>query len=127
MNLKSYIKQLDLKINEEFQTFVVVAVVHSDSSKNLIRKIPCSQGTAIGGYVYDISFDCYYLDCFDYLNLGVVPFSIEMSLGDWKINLPLVESVIEDNVENSKELKELKSSLSTDCRLEYLQVVFEVG
>lgn len=110
-------------------TYVIVAAVHEDTSKNFINKISCKKGIPLGGYVYDAQSDAYYIDCADFLHLGYVPLAFEAKMDgvdDWKISVPMPESVVKKylSVMQKKELKNFKNHFSDQFyKIHYIQIV----
>lgn len=135
-----YTEEQKLKIGKELQrkllvkpsissTFVVVMAYDTQSDSNIVNRISCRRGAPIGGYVYDSQNDCYYVECTDFLNLGLIPISYTATLpGDphWKIRLPLSESVIKKYLSplQKQELRNfLKRFKAPRFRINYIQMV----
>lgn len=119
-----------LVINESnIETYLIVVAVNKELSKNFLNKIPCKKGVPIGGYVYDAQSDCYFVECADFLYLGVVPISFvakSKSSIQWQINVPLPENVIKRFLTQTqkKDLKTFKSHFKMeDYDISYIQMV----
>jgi hypothetical protein len=135
-----YTEEQKLKIGKELQrklvvqtsissTYVVVTAYDSQSETNIVNRISCRRGIPIGGYVHDAQNDCYYVECADFLNLGLIPISYAATLsGDryWKVRLPMPESVIKKYLSplQKKELRNfLKRFKEPRFRISYIQMV----
>src|SRR3990167_1972189 len=78
------------------RTFLVLLAVHKDPEHNLINRISCKKGIAIGGFVYDSTTDSYQIPCVEYIQLGYLPISLQMQISGlpyWQIRIPLAENV----------------------------------
>ena len=111
------------------ETYVIAVAISKDSSKNFINRISCKKGIPIEGYVYDAQSDCYFVECSDYLHVGVIPVSCvftSKSGGSWKMNAPLPESVIKKYLTDGqkKDLKNFKGHFNNDDYvINYIQMV----
>ena len=88
----------NLEIHSSLEkTFVIVAAIHKEVSKNFVNKISCKKGLPIGGYTYDSQSDSYYFECADYFHLGYIPISFFVKIkttSDWQVRIPMTETVI---------------------------------
>ena len=78
-------------------TYIVVTAYDNENSSNFVNRLTCRKGLPIGGYIYDAQNDCYFVECADYLALGVIPIAYVASFdGDvnWKSRIPMPFSVI---------------------------------
>ena len=101
------------------ETYVIAVAISKDFTKNFINRISCKKGIPIDGYVYDAQSDCYFIECSDYLHIGVIPVSCVISSksgSSWKINVPLPETVIKKylNESQKKDLKNFKGHFNND-------------
>jgi hypothetical protein len=116
-------------LKELLETYIIVVATNKDSNKNYINSISCKKGIPIEGYVYDAQSDCYFIECSDFLHLGVIPFSFVIkskSSQYWKTNIPIPESVIKKNLTDSqkKDLRNFKNHFkSDDYIINYVQMV----
>lgn len=104
---------LEINITSE-RTYLVLMAVHKDAARNVINKVSCKKGIAIGGYVYDSQSDAYHLSCVDYMQLGYIPVSMVLTVGGvhrWEVRMPLAESVIKRYLtpEQKRDIKRFKS------------------
>lgn len=111
------------------ETYLIAVAVHKDSSKNFINRISCKKGIPLDGYVYDAQSDSYFIECTDFLHVGVIPVSFVATAKDsyfWKMNIPLPEVVIKKYLTEiqKKDLKNFKSHFSSqDYMINYVQMV----
>ena len=113
--LKDFKKNVVL-FKVEYHTFVVVLATHVDYRQNDINRIGCQRLIPIfgypvsrivpaGGYVYDAVSDSYLINCVDCCLLGMVPFSLKMTIpdvGNWSVYVPLCEKIISDSISTSQ-------------------------
>lgn len=110
-------------------TYVIAVAICKDGTKNFINRISCKKGVPIEGYVYDAQSDCYFVECSDYLHVGVIPISCVVNSkcgSSWKINVPLPENVIKKHLTElqKKDLKNFKSHFKSDeYIIHYIQMV----
>ncbi len=125
--LKDQLANLDLSISSD-RTYLILAAIHHDPTRNTFSKIPCKQGVPIRGYVYDSKADAYFYECFDFLQVGSIPVSMKLAVRDtgWSIRVPLTEGVILKFLNESqfKDVDHFKSLFSPDeYKLEYVQLI----
>ena len=106
-------------IQAEQETYVIAVAICLDKSKNFINKINCKRGVPIQGYVYDAQSDSYFLECSDFLHIGIVPASFVATFKNysgWKMFVPMPESVIKRHLNDSqkKDLKQFKNHFKAD-------------
>ena len=123
---KSEIKRsIIIKSNLEHTHVFVLAI--SKSNNKLTSIIYKEKSTPITGYTYDTKFGRYYVDCFDYCDLGTIPISFSIKIGKisrWECRIPLTELTIKKYLDQqqSKELAGFKK-LNNGCRFEFMQLV----
>ncbi|RTK97703.1 MAG: hypothetical protein EKK64_00375 [Neisseriaceae bacterium] len=110
------------------RTYLIVAAVAKDRSRNIIQKIYCKKGVPIGGYVYNSFLDCYNVECASFVHLGYLPYSFDQKIKglDWKTKIPVNEKVILKQLDASqkKELKKIKDSHPEEFyKMEYIQMI----
>ena len=111
------------------KTFIIVAAINHEISKNFVNRISCKKGLPIGGYTYDSQSDSYYFECSDYFHLGYIPISFMSKMKgmqEWQIRIPVPENVIKRHLTTlqKKELKNFKSIFKTEeYRLQYIQMI----
>ena len=111
------------------ESYIIAVAVNKDLSKNFINRINCKKGIPIDGYVYDAQSDSYFVECADFLHVGVIPASyiaVAKSSLQWKIHVPMPESVIKRFLSDTqkKDLKKFKSHFkSEEYTISYIQMV----
>ncbi len=90
---------LQIRVKPE-RTFVHLLVIDTHNSLNHSISIPCSRGHSMSGYarVKDVANDAYLMDGVEYLSLGQIPISCEISLpntGAWSVEAPLPDHLVE--------------------------------
>ncbi len=111
------------------RTYLVLIAIHNDENKNVIGKISCKKGIAIGGYVYDTTSDCYVVSCSEYIALGYIPLSMGLrmkTISNWQIRLPMAEGVIKKflTLQQKREIKHFKSLYKAEeYNLQFMQIV----
>jgi hypothetical protein len=120
-------KALELKYSDE-KTYLILIASNSDSSRNAIHKISCKQGIPLEGYVYDAKSDSYFYDCYDYLQIGYIPVSIDLLVkgSSWTTKVPLTDEVILKFLNESqfRDADHFKSLFSPDeYLLEFIQLI----
>ena len=91
----------DLKAKLRFtkvdkNTEVTAIAISKTISNNNYKVISCNKGRYLNNVVYDITKDCYYIECLDFLPIGEVPISFEVEMDGifgWKVDLPIPEVV----------------------------------
>lgn len=108
------------------RTFLIVMAVSSSIESNSLHRMPTNQGVPLGGYVHDVINDCYYVRCVDFLSLGVVPVSYQMTIDNWRTRLPLPENVLRRHL-NSSQTSDLDrfKRLYKDHSISFLQLISE--
>ena len=94
--IRSQKEGFQLAISAE-ETLVVAVAISQDQSKNIITRINCRHGVPISGYAYDPNLDSLYLECRDFMILGLVPLSMKLTVKGvqfWSQHVPLSESLI---------------------------------
>lgn len=113
---------------ENTPSYLVVAAIAKDSTKNAILRINCRKGIPLGGYVYDNQSDTYHYECTDFLHLGFIPISAFIKLKDssfWKAKVPVAESVLKKYLTDmqKKELKNFKTHFpTTEFDIHFIQM-----
>lgn len=106
-------------VQSEQETYVIAVAISLDKTKNFINKINCKRGIPIQGYVYDAQSDSYFLECSDFIHIGIIPASFVATLknqGGWQMFVPMPESVIKRymNDAQKKDLKQFKNHFKSD-------------
>ena len=125
----------------ENPTQIVAVAIGLSITNNSISKLPLRRClllrgystdvrvVPIGSYTYDNGTDSFLVNCYDYADLGTIPFSYFISMnqtGGWKIQVPIPVDLISKNLKEFKreQLDEFKSKYSGDeYRIEYLQFI----
>jgi len=98
-------------------TYVLAVAIHKQDKQNTLTRIPCKKCIPLGGYAYDVSNDCLCVRCVDYLALGFIPISYELSLGRfWKTAVPMPAPILETY------LTETQAELLTNFKETYADV-----
>ena len=111
-----------------FSTRLAIIAIHKDPEQNELKKILC-EGTPVGGYVYNVVEDCYYVRCAGRLELGSIPIAFCLRAGDnkfWMGNVPMPESIIKKYLNEIQQIhfNAFKSAYKAeDHTYEYLQCV----
>lgn len=110
------------------RTYLIVAAVHKEKSRNNINRISCKKGVPINGYVYDAKSETYSYECCDYLILGYIPISFFMKVQNtsWTVRTPMCESVLKKFMTSlqKRELKNFKNHFKPeDYRIEFIQMI----
>lgn len=82
-------------------------------------------GVPLNGYVYDAVAEKFYCEGVDHLDLGIIPVSFYITVGNnWKYPIPVPESVITDFLDKTqkKQLKDFKAK-NKDCFFDYFQLM----
>lgn len=121
-------KSLNIEMRSDMETMLIAVLVDaSNPQNNSLRKIPCEDGIAISGYVYDCVTDCYVLSCHDYRFIGLLPAHCVLKVSEnHEIRVPLTREVCAKLMDKAQK-RELSRFLAEhsvgDFRLEFLQVV----
>ena len=110
--------------SEATHIFVLAFYPATDKLTAIVYK---EKSTPIACYTYDAKFGQYYVECSDYLDLGIIPisFSIKVDkISRWECRIPLTESIIKkyldkQQLENLLNFKEKHKG----CRFEFMQLV----
>lgn len=108
-------------------TCVIVLAMHPEKDLNRTTQIPCDKGVPIGGMAYDLVRDCYWLECFDFLDLGTISASVKLGVVGspfWQMPIPLPVDVIKKYM--SKHQQEQISEFMDkypDCQFNFLQLL----
>lgn len=118
-------KSIQLKPCAE-HTHVFVLAFHPVRNK-LTAIVYKEKSSPIGGYVYDAKFGQYYVECAEYLDLGIIPISFSIridKINRWECKIPLPESVIKRflDTEQTEKLSNFREK-NRDCRFEFMQLV----
>lgn len=79
------------------RTYIILAAIHKDRTRNILNRIPCKKGISMQGYTYDAQADTYQIECSDYVLLGSIPVSMKIrftGIKNWEVRVPLLESVV---------------------------------
>lgn len=124
--IKSEVKKsIIIKTNSEHTHIFVIAL---KTGQNRLTSISYKEKSRpIAGYTYDAKFGQYYVECYDYLDLGTIPISFSIridKISRWESKIPMTESLIRKYLdsEQDRKLKEFKE-LNKSCRFEYMQLV----
>ena len=118
-------KSIVLKTCSEHSHIFVIAF---DKFNNRLTSIIYKErSTPIGGYAYDAKFGRYYVECFDYLDLGTIPISFSIRIDKirrWECRIPLTELVIRKYLDQQQvlELENFKKE-NKKRRFEFMQLV----
>lgn len=116
---------LQIEISSE-KTLVTAVIIDPINMSNGIRHIPCYHGQPYGGYTYDMKNDTYVISCVDFRELGIVNFSLYVSLPclDWRIPIPIPRKVLEKYLKpiQRRSVYELKKAHPSNFNLQYLQI-----
>jgi len=120
--------QLDIRLSNNSTFLLLIAFNKINKSKNVINYISCKKALPIGGFVYDSQMDSYCINCCDYIELGSVPISIEISIKDcfnWVTKTPLPEKIFKKylNTYQKKEIKNFISKFNEDYDISYVQMI----
>lgn len=121
-------KSLNIEMRSDMETMLIAVLVDaSNPQNNTLKKIPCEDGIAISGYVYDCVTDSYVLSCRDYRFIGLIPAYCVLKVSDnHEMKVPLTREVCAKLMDKAQK-RELSRFLSEhaegDLRLEFLQVV----
>jgi hypothetical protein len=119
---------LEIKF-EPSHTVVHLVVIAKNEKLNTKKKIRCAGCTSIKGYIYDANDDCYIVNCCYSTELGIINQIAHLTVpktGDWRICIPLPDSVLEKCLSNSqrKILKEIQQKFpSDDYEINYVQMI----
>jgi len=129
-------------VEEDDPTYVIILAIHKDRSENQIVRLKCRYLNAIigyhsntpgimplGGYVYEQVSDSYLVNCSDYYDVGLMPFSHKLTMdhvGLWSVRVPLPEAIILNNLSESKRILVDRFKASFDAhkdqfRFQYIQ------
>lgn len=121
-------KSLGIEMRSDMDTMLMAVLVDdSNPQNNVLRKIPCEDGIAISGYVYDCATDSYIMSCRDYRFIGILPgyCSIRVS-PTYDVKVPFTREVCLKLMDRSQK-RELERFVSVypdeNLRLEFLQMV----
>lgn len=122
---KEILNSFEISFLDE-QTYIIAVAKHKENAKNTINRISCSKGLPIGGFTYDAQNDSYYVECTDYLHLGYIPIAFSVKLNNWKMRVPISESVLKKyfTTFQKKELRNFKNHFKSDFyEIQYIQMV----
>lgn len=110
------------------QTYIIVLAVHDNPDKNKLERISTDRGEPLGGYVYDDVAQSYCMCCADFLPLGYIPVSFEMTIkgvGYWDTRIPLPESVIRRYLGDAQlaDLDGFQKLFDKDHEFHFLQLI----
>lgn len=94
-------RQFNLSLISDKSTHLILTVYDNESNNNKINFISCKLGMPLTGYIYDAQKDAYCIECCDMINLGSVPFSLQMNskdAGSWKIWVPVPYKILMKNL-----------------------------
>lgn len=125
--LDEQLKNIQLSVAFE-PTYLILVASHLDPIRNSINKISCKQGVPLDGYVYDSRADVYLCECYDYLQVGFIPISMNASIcgTNWSKKVPLAKKVIHQLLNDSqfRDVNKFESLFSPDeYSLEYIQLI----
>jgi hypothetical protein len=109
-------------------TYIIVAAVHFDKTRNTLARISCKKGVPITGYVYDSKegSEAYIYECCDYFHLGYIPVSFELRLkgSTWRTRIPMCETTLKKFMSSvqKKDLKNFKNHFK-EHRIEFIQMI----
>jgi len=107
-------------------TYVLIVAIHNVDTQNTLTRIPCKRCIPLGGYAYDVSNDCICVRCIDYLSLGFIPLSYELSLGRfWRAAVPMPAPILETYLDSTQvklltKFKEMYADVNK-YELDYIQ------
>lgn len=118
-------KDCEISLDRTKRTFITIAAIHLEKSKNYLTQVSCKCGTPIAGHVYDAKHDAYLFFCVDYLFLGFVDAAAIYKSSEYVIRVPLSISVVDHLVESSykKKIEDFKASFDQQYRFHYLQMI----
>lgn len=124
--IKSEIKKsIVIKPCSEHSHIYVLAL--NKFNNKLMSIVYKERSTPITGYVYDAKIGQYYVDCVNYLDLGIIPISFSIKIDKinrWECRIPLVESAIKKYLDKGQiaKLKVFKES-HKNCQFDFMQLV----
>jgi hypothetical protein len=97
------------------------------AARNKLTSIDAKEGKPLSACTYDSKFNRYYVECVDYLDLGVIPisFSIKVArISHWECKIPMTENVIKKylNRDQIQSLEKFQARFN-DCDFDYFQLV----
>lgn len=105
-------------------TQIFVLAVHA--VRNVLTPIEYKNGKPLTACAYDVKQGKYYVDCVDYLDLGIIPISFSIRvvrISHWECKVPMTDLVIKKYLtkEQKEKLQAFQDKLK-DCNFEYLQL-----
>jgi len=119
-----------LKIERSSKGSFIVAIVIDtlDFENNKPRSISCKRGEHVNNAVYDITRDCYHVECVEHYLVGDIPVSYRMKMEGtlcWEVNAPLPEVVVKRHLSEDarKSLDDWKARFKKEKYvIRYLQI-----
>lgn len=130
-NIKSLLsaqkKSLDISLDSTQKTNLVAVFIDKNYKNNNLVHIPCHQGSAISGYPYDCTSDCYLCECVNYINVGFVEFVCYIRIhSTYYIKVPMSKNLcmkILNNDQKSLLKRFIKKNGYQNLDMEFLQTV----
>src|SRR5581483_3523822 len=95
VSVKSYIKseiKKSIIVNASVEATHIFVIAFDKVDNKLTSIIYKERSTPIGGYAYDAKFGKYYVECYDYMDLGTIPISFSIKIdkiNKWQCRIPV--------------------------------------
>lgn len=120
-------KSLDLSLDISQKTHLAVVFIDKNPKNNNLMHIPCVQGSAISGYPYDCTSDCYLCECVNFINIGYIEFSCYLRVhSTYNIKIPICKNLCMKLLsdDQKKDIKYfIKKNGYQNLDIEFLQTV----
>lgn len=106
-------------------TTIIVLVFHKDPRRNSMNRIRSVRGIPLEGYAYDNVNESFCVECVDHLQLGSVPISFQIVMGDWCHYLPMPEAILVNylSAKQRQQLDEYKAKFDSLHRFSFFQLL----
>lgn len=127
-NIKKDIKKDILVKTCSEHTRIFVLAIAKDYARNKLTSIVYKEtSTPLAGYTYDAKIGQYYVECFNSMDLGIIPISFSIridTISRWESRIPLSEAIIKRYLDKDQKhkLRTFKSK-NDNCRFEFMQLI----
>jgi hypothetical protein len=110
-------------------SYVIMLSISERDEENIIRRLAAKRGVPLVPYAYNAVGEYYNIRCVEFMSLGLVPVSFQLTLPGvplWKVRVPMPEEVLERflSEEQKLEVAHFKATAKeANLRVEYLQMV----
>lgn len=128
IDVKDFKKNIQI-IRQNISTYILAFAIHKVLHKNHMEKVKCDGGKPIGGYVYDDTKECFFINCTDWISIGYLPLCYGITTKDsdlWREYIPMPNSIVKRHFSESQK-KEFEKFLiqypEKEYKIQFLQFI----